>query len=118
VEEIKASMPRPDKTFLFCHRFFTTSQLAVYLNPETKATSLNRRMSQYRLWFDPLLYRDWDAIFVDDNHYLKGSQRYLPLFTEVDSRPARIEILRKGQISHTLHVYRYYGFKGKFEEGE
>lgn len=115
VEGIRLSMPDPDRTFVFCHRFFTTSQLALYLGRETVATSLNRNPGQYGLWFDEEKHRGWDAVFVDDNHYFQGRERYLGLFERADQDPITIEIRRHGQVAHTQRVYKYYGFKGSRE---
>lgn len=116
VEEIRAEMPRPERTFVFCHRFYTTSQLAVYLHPETAATTLNKRFNQYRFWFSAEDYTGWDALFVNDNRYFQRYGRYLPLFSEIDPEPVHIRVFRSGQLAHALNVYRCYGFKGRFEE--
>jgi hypothetical protein len=115
VEEIRAEMPQPDKTFVFGHRFWTTSQLAVYLEPKTVPTVLHRKFNQYRLWFSPEEYVGWDALFVDENRYIRGPDRYLPLFSEGDREPVKLTVYRNGQVAREIHVYRYYGFKGMFE---
>ncbi len=116
VEAIRAQMPRPDKAFVFCHRFHTTSQLAVYLSPGTAATSLYHKVSQYRFWFPAEKHAGWDALFVvDQKRHRKRALRYLPLFAKMDPEPVKIRIFRDGQLSHDLAVYKYYGFKGKYE---
>jgi 4-amino-4-deoxy-L-arabinose transferase-like glycosyltransferase len=115
IEEIRSSMPRPERTFVFTHRFFTTSSLAVYLAPDTVATSLYHKPSQYRLWFDAPEHAGWDALFVDENRFWKGPERYRRLFDDVDLDPVVIEIERDGWPAHDVHVYRYYGFKGEYE---
>ena len=46
----------------------------------------------------------------------KGPDRYLPLFERVDSKPIIIKALRGGKTAHKFYVYKYYGFKGKYEE--
>ena len=116
VEAIRAEMPCPERTFVFAHRFYTTSQLAVYLHPETVATSLNHKFNQYRFWFFPEDHMGWDALFVDDHRYFKGAERYLPLFQKVDPEPLEIKVFRKDRLAQEMRVYRYYGFKGRFEE--
>ncbi|OPX36742.1 MAG: hypothetical protein B1H12_06480, partial [Desulfobacteraceae bacterium 4484_190.2] len=115
VEEIRSRMPNPEKTFVFCHRFYTTSRIAVYLHPKTEATTLRSKFDQYRLWFSAEGHRGWDALFVVEDRAVKRSKRYMPLFREMDPEPVKIEVFRKGQIAHTLSVFRYYGFKGKYE---
>ena len=116
VEKIRSGMPNPEKTFVFCHRFYTTSRLAVYLYPETEATTLRNKFDQYRLWFSAEGHRGWDALFVIEDRAVERSKRYMPLFQEMDPEPVKIEVFRKGQIAHALSVFRYYGFKGKYEE--
>ncbi len=115
VEEIRSRMPNPEKTFIFCHRFYTTSRIAVYVHPETEATTLRNKFDQYRLWFSAEGHRGWDALFVVEDRAVERSKRYMPLFQEMDPEPVKIEVFRKGQIAHTLNVFRYYGFKGKYE---
>jgi hypothetical protein len=116
VDSIRAEMPCPERTFVFAHRFYTTSQLAVYLHPETVATSLHHKFNQYRFWFPAEDYVGWDALFVDDHRYFKGAKRYLPLFTEIDPEPVEIKVFRKDQLAQEMRVYRCYGFEGRFEE--
>jgi hypothetical protein len=116
VEAIRAEMPCPERTFVFAHRFYTTSQLAVYLHRETVATSLNHKFNQYRFWFFPEDYVGWDALFVDDHRYFKGAERYLSLFQKVDPEPVEIKVFRKDQLAQEMRVYRYFGFEGRFED--
>ena len=116
VEQIRAEMPAPEKTFIFCHRFYPTSQLAVYLHPETKATTLRNKINQYRFWFSAEDHRGWDALFVVEDRAVERSRRYRPLFQEMDPEPVKIEVFRKDQIAHLMRVFRYYDFKGKYEE--
>jgi len=117
LENIRAQMPHAETTFIFAHRFYTTSQLAVYLKPDTAATSLYRRFSQYRLWFTAENYTGWDALFiVERKRHRERAQRYLPLFERMDPQPETIEVFRNSRPAHILKVYRYYGFKGKYED--
>lgn len=115
VETARAEMPHPERTFVFCQRFFTTSLLTVYLHPETEATTLHQEFNQYRFWFAAQDHTGWDALFVNDSRYLQGYERYLPLFDTVDPKPDRIRVFRDGQLARVLNVFRCYGFKGKFE---
>jgi hypothetical protein len=116
VEAIRAQMPQPDKTFVFCHRFFMTSQLSVYLSPDTVATSLHHRFNQYRFWFSADKHAGWDALFVvGQKRHGKRAQRYRPLFAKMDPDPSLIRIFRDVQPAHQLAVYRYFGFKGEYE---
>lgn len=111
VEEIRKTMPHPEKTFVFCHLFYTVSQLTVFLDPETPSTTLGTRVNQYHLWFDPAEHVGWDALLVDEDR-LPDARRYGPLFRDVDPEPARITVNRRGEIAHSIRVYRYYGFDG------
>jgi hypothetical protein len=117
VEAIRAGMPHPEKTFVFSHRFFKASQIGVYLQPDTVVTSLHHKFDQYRLWFAAEAYTGWDALFVvDHRRHLKRARRYQPLFEKMGPRPEPIQILRHGLPAQNIEVYKYYGFKGKFEE--
>jgi len=75
-----------------------------------------RHEAKYRLWFSAEGHRGWDALFVVEDRAVERSERYMPLFQEMDPEPVNIELFRKGQIAHALSVFRYYGFKGKYEE--
>ena len=116
VEKIRAKMPSPEKTFIFGHRFFTISKLAVHLNNDTVATILHRKKNQYRLWFSPEDHSGWDALFIDRGSHLKEPVRYRPLFGKVDAEPEIIKVYRKGSLANEIRVYKYYAFKGKYEE--
>ncbi len=116
VEAIKKAMPRPEKTFVFSHRFFTMSQLAVSLQPDTIPTTLGRRMDQYHLWFSPEEYIGWDALLIDEDRYAAGPDHYLSLFDKGERRPFSFTVQRKGWIAHEIKIYKYYGFKGEFEK--
>ncbi|MBN1669602.1 MAG: glycosyltransferase family 39 protein [Kiritimatiellae bacterium] len=115
VRALRDAMPAPERTFVFCHRFFAASQLAVYLDPEVEVTSLHRLPNQYRLWFKPETRVGWDALFVDVDHSFQGPARYAALFREVASEPVRINVLRDGQVAHEVRVYPCYGFAGKWQ---
>ena len=103
---------------MFSHRFLTASPLAVHLSPDTVSTTLYHRPSQWWLWFDPGAHVGWDALFVDDDRFLRGSERYRPLFREVDPEPVVVEVRRAGRPAHVFEVYRYYDFAGAFETRE
>ena len=117
-ERIRAAMPSPATTFVFCHRFYMTSQIGVYLAPGTAATVLDRRPNQYRLWFDPMRHRGWDALFIDNADDPEGVERYAGLFERTHPSPELIVVERRGTVAHRLQVYRCYGFKGAFEESD
>lgn len=114
VEKIKATMPLPDKTFIFAHKFFTTSQLAVYLKPRIISTTLGHDFDQYHLWFSPSRYLGWDALYVDDNRWPTDPGRYLALFKSIDPNPVVIKVFHDGDLDHNMKIYKCYGFKGRF----
>lgn len=117
VETVRAQMPRPDSTFVFGHRFHSTSQLAVYLDHTTVVTSLYHRYSQYRLWFAAEEYVGWDALFVvHEKRHQKRAGRYRPLFKRMDPQPLEIEIFRSGRLAQHIKIYKFFGFKGKYEK--
>ena len=117
VEAIRAVMPRPQQTFIFCHRFYMASQLGVYLSPDTAVTTLGKRYDQYRLWFSATGHTGWDALFVVDSKRSRTrALRYRSLFTEMDPDPWPITVLRQGRPAHELVVYRFFGYKGGYEK--
>jgi hypothetical protein len=117
VEAIRSRMPHPATTFVFGHRFHLTSQLAVYLQSNTIATSLYHKFSQYRIWFAAEKYTGWDALFIVENkRHAERARRYRPLFAGMDPTPEQINIFRDGQPAHQLVVYKFSGFKGRFEK--
>ena len=116
VEDIRTQMPHPDTTFVFGHRFHSTSQLAVYLRPDTVTTSLYRKYSQYRIWFEAEKHAGWDALFIiETKRHQERAKRYLPLFSQMDPEPEQIKIFRDGQLAQEFMVYRYFEFKGRYE---
>ena len=117
VETIRSRMPHPDTTFIFGHRFHSTSQLAVYLEPATVATTLYHRYSQYRLWFAADEHIGWDALFiVDHKRRQRRAERYRHLFSKMDPQAQEIKIIRNGRLAQRFAVYKFFGFKGKYEE--
>mgnify|MGYP001816006164 FL=1 len=117
VEALRARMPAPEQTFVFSHRFFKASQIGVYLHPDTVVTSLHYKLDQYRLWFAATEHTGWDALLVvEHRRHLKRARRYRPLFEKMDPHPQAIQIRRNGRLAQDLMVYKYYGFKGRFEQ--
>ena len=117
VESIRTQMPNPGKTFIFGHRFFRISQLAVYLSPETIATSLHHKFDQYRFWFSAEDHKGWDAVFiVDQKRHIERADRYLPLFDKMDPEPVDIKIFRNKRLAQNYKIYKYFGFKGNYEK--
>ena len=117
VEALRAAMPNPDRTFVFCHRFYLTSLIGARMPPDTVLTSLGHRQNQYRLWFDPATHQGWDALFVDYHaRWHQGPERYRDRFDRLAADPpSRLEIQRRGETVHVFDVYRYYGYKGEIE---
>jgi hypothetical protein len=115
LEAMRTTMPNPERTFIFSHRFYTISQIGPYLSRDIAITSLRGRPSQYWLWFKAPRYAGWDAIFVNSDRCLQGGDRYRPLFENGTTEPEEIITSRHGEPVRSLHVYRYYGFKGKYE---
>lgn len=108
-------MPAPERTFVFSDRFFTISSLAVYFDPGTIPATL-RGADQYRLWFDASEHVGWDALFVDDERFRQGSERYAAWFREIDPVPIQVEVLRDGRPARVQQIYRCYGFRGRVED--
>ena len=117
VESIRAQMTNPGKTFIFGHRFFRISQLGVYLFPGTVATSLHHKFDQYRLWFSAKDHKGWDALFiVDQKRHQERANRYSPLFNHMDPESIDIKVFRNNRLAQHYKIYKYFGFKGKYEQ--
>jgi len=87
------------------------------LEPTTIATTLSHRYDQYRLWFKAEKHIGWDALFIVENkRHQERAERYRPLFDKMGPQPVEIRILRNGRLAQKLEVYKYFGFKGKYEE--
>ncbi len=112
---IHEKQPDPERTFLFCHRFYTTSQIGVYLPDTLVITSLSRRKDQYRLWFDAAEHRGWDAVFIDHDRYGRNAARYLHLFEAIDPEPTEFTVYRGPFRAHHIRFYRFIGFKGLYD---
>jgi hypothetical protein len=69
------------------------------------------------LWFVPTAHTGWDALLiVDQGRHRKRARRYGPLFDKMEPQPEAIQIFRERRLAQDLMVYKYYGFKGRFEE--
>ena len=77
---------------------------------------LHRKFDQYHLWFSAQEHTGWDALLiVDYRRHFKRARRYQPLFEKMDPQAETIQIFRQGRPAHHIEVYKYYGFRGKFE---
>jgi len=107
----RARMPDPEHTFVFTHRFFTASSLAVHLPPELPVTTLSKRMDQYHLWFDAGAHVGWDAIFVDEDRFRRGPGRYAELFRATEPAAA-FSVRARGTLARSVELHRFQGFRG------
>ena len=84
-------------------------QLQLSQNPQ-----LSQHADQMRAFFEK--YIGWDALFlIDQKRHKKRAIRYRPLFNRLELQPTEIKIYREGRLAHELNVYKYFGFKGKYE---
>lgn len=112
VEQLLAAMPDPERTFVFTHRFWAASNLGPFLPHDTPLTTLYRKPSQYRIWFDPVAHRGWDALFVNAGRFHKEPENYAPLFDSLSPESESFTIERQGWPANEVEIYRFYGFKG------
>ncbi len=66
LEELRLSMPNPDKVFFFSDAYDVTAELAFYApgQPVAYCADFGRRSSQYDLWPGPEDKVGWDAVYV------------------------------------------------------
>lgn len=112
VARLIQSMPRPEKTFLVSDRFYTISQLGVYLPQNTVTVTLRSQWDQHRLWHEALSLAGWDALYIDDNRFPADVAPYSTLFTQTEATPITVTGLRGKQPVRRLTVHRLYGYKG------
>ena len=115
VNSILQTMPRPQETFIFTHRFFEASQLAIHLPEDVVVTTLGRRADQYRLWFDPDEYLGWDALFLDVDRRRQGPGRYRSLFEQAQADAGSWEVKRDGRPIRQISLHRYSGYRGRYQ---
>jgi hypothetical protein len=115
VRSILQDMPRPQHTFIFTHRFFEASQLAIHLPGDVVVTTLGRKTDQYRLWFNPDDHLGWDALFLDVDRRRQGPGRYRSLFTTVQNDLESWDVKRDGRRIRKINLYRYSGYRGGYQ---
>lgn len=111
VARLLQSMPRPEKTFIVSDRFYTISQLGVYLPNNTVTTTLRSQWDQHRLWHAAQSLAGWDALYIDDNRFPADPKPYSTLFTHTAAEPVTVSGLRGTQPVRRLTVYRMYGYR-------
>jgi len=112
INALLRGMPRPDKTFVVSDRFYSLSQLGVYLPRDIPITTLRGQVDQYRLWTDNRSLAGWDALFIGDNRYLADPARYGTLFERMEEEPTVVEGFRGNLAVRRLTVHRMYGYSG------
>ena len=111
-DELRRSLPDPERCFFLSDVYDTTAELAFYVPGQPQAYCVwadDRRMNQYDLWPGPEARKGQDAIFVN-----KGLQGELPpkikaLFGSV-SKPIHFQSEHRGRParSFTLYVCKDY----------
>jgi 4-amino-4-deoxy-L-arabinose transferase-like glycosyltransferase len=112
ITRLLQSMPRPEKTFIVSDRFYTLSQLAVYLPNNAVTITLRNQLDQHRVWHDYLSLAGWDALYIEDNRFSSDLESYGTLFARKESEPILVRGMRGNQAVRHLRVYRMYGYKG------
>jgi hypothetical protein len=112
VARLIQSMPRPEKTFIVSDRFYTISQIGVYLPKNTVITTLRSQWDQHRLWNGSLSLAGWDALYIDDNRFPADVAPYSTLFTQTEAKPIAVTGLRGKLPVRRLTVHRMSGYKG------
>ncbi len=113
IETLRGAMPDPDRTFVFTHRFLAASNLGPFLDRDTVVTTLYRKPSQYRIWFDPAAHLGSDALYVNVGRFQKEPESYAPLFESLAPEVEHFTVERHGWPASEVEIYRFYGFKGE-----
>jgi 4-amino-4-deoxy-L-arabinose transferase-like glycosyltransferase len=104
---LTASMPRPERTFVFSRRFQLSALAAFYGGSDLDVTRLGGRPDAYDAWTPPGARRGSDAIYFTDD------QRYAPpehaLFRRCE--PAgTLDVVRSERTVRTFHFWRCFGY--------
>ena len=120
-DELRQSMPNPEKTFLFSQSYQTASELAFYVpgNPRTVCINRWRRPNAYEYWWKDADLLGRDAIGVCSAH-MRNTDRLKEIFEFVPP-PERFEVHRTSVLNmdrsmepsvSAYYIYRAFGFKG------
>ncbi len=117
--EMAASMPRPEKTFLFGLRYQVASELAFYApgNPETVSINRWNRPNVYDYWFTDEELLDMDAVGATDRDPEQVQKRLAEVFERVEP-PVALPILDRRPLwgperqVGAFWLFRCHGFKG------
>jgi hypothetical protein len=81
VDDMRTTMPRPEKTLIIAREYQTAAFLAFYMNDQPvvfQAPSASRRMTQYDLWPGYEDFGGWDALYVRQGR----KQNHVPAVAE------------------------------------
>ncbi|MEW5735012.1 MAG: glycosyltransferase family 39 protein [Thermodesulfobacteriota bacterium] len=113
-----ASMPRPEKTFLFGIRYQLASELAFYTPGRPETVSINRwtRPNVYDYWFTDQDLMGMDAVGV--TRFPDSNTGVLAEAFDRVAPPVPFPVFRKRPFSRTpelvttFYLYKAYGFRG------
>lgn len=109
LRELRESMPSPERTFVFSHRFQFASMAAFYGGPDLEVTRIGGRHDQYDMWMTPAALRDRDAIFFCNDHHFRAPDG--DAFGSCE--PAgELPLMRAGRPVRTFFFWICRGYRG------
>lgn len=121
VSRVIASMPNPERTFIFSNRYQLSATLAFYVegNPGTYCVNLGRRMNQYDIWGGIGERKGWDAIFVRSGRDEVLTDRITENFDHTDPPIYVVSDQRRTKLPYrTFTIHRLYGFDGTIDRAD
>ncbi len=113
LEEIRRSMPNPDKVFFFSDAYDVTAALAFYIpgRPVTFCADFGRRLSQYDLWPGPEDKKGWDAVFVRRTPFRRPDSLLGAMFQRL-GQPQAYRSTHMGRPAREFGILALRGFTG------
>ena len=106
---LRASMPHPDRVFIFSRRFQFSALAAYYGGDDARVTRLGGRMDQYDLWRPEGEWDGWDAIFLSAEPFLFDPRQQYPFRS---CEPAGDwELVRGGRRVRTFQFWRCFDYR-------
>lgn len=115
VDELRGSLPNPEKVFVFSDAYDVTAQLAFYVpgKPVAYCADFGRRRNQYDFWLGPEDKKGWDAIFVRRKPFARPPAELETMFLELGAPEAFHSQHRDGS-GRSFGVMVLRGFTGEW----
>lgn len=113
VDEIRRSMPDPDKVFIFSDAYDVAAELAFYVpgRPVTYCADFGRRRNQYDFWPGPEDKKGWSAVFVRRKPFAAPPAALADMFVRLGN-PEAYHSVHRGAKGRSFGVLALEDFTG------